>query len=135
MNHPTHVLPPISRDGSDRLFACNPKQKKKIRSLIRRECCNYDATHDVCLALNDSTCPQMISNQILCRWFNHAVLPAEETLFAEIIRDTPRKHCASCGKEFVPGSNRARYCLQCRRKVHRFQKTASEQKRRSAVDR
>ena len=137
MSQEMHVLPPISRDGDGKLFTLTASQRKRIRSLIRKECCNYDAEHGECLLLNDGcgcTCPQMISYQILCRWFNHAVLPADETLYAEIVRDPNRRRCASCGAAFLPGSNRAKYCPVCRRKVHRKQKTESERKRRAAVD-
>lgn len=37
-------------------------------------------------------------------------------------------------KAFLPRSNRAKYCEDCAKEVHRKQKAASERKRRSGVD-
>ena len=137
MSHLIQTLPPISRSGEGKLFTTTPQQRKKIRALIRKECCNYDAEHNECILLDDGegcTCPQMISGQILCRWFNHAVLPNDSSLYAEVIRDPSRRKCVVCGTVFLPGSNSAKYCPVCRKRVHRKQKTESERKRRAVVD-
>ena len=131
------ALPPLSRDGEGKMFIITPKQKRRVRSLIRKECCNYDQEHGDCILLGHGegrTCPQMISSQIVCSWFCHSLLKSDQTLYAEVTRDSSRRKCAICGTMFLPGSNRAKYCPACKEKVHRKQKTESERKRRAVVD-
>jgi len=110
-------------------------QRKRANALIRKACCNYDNGN--CLLLDDGepcVCPQSISYSVCCKWFRWAVLPGDPTLEAEIFQSDTVKHCAECGQAFVSKSNRARYCPDCAEKVHRRQKTESERKRRSDVD-
>ena len=137
MNHLLKTLPPISRDGRGKLYTLPPKQRRKAKQLIRSECCNYDAAYGECFLLDDGcgcVCPQIISSQILCRWFNHAVLPMDSSLYAELIRDPSRRKWEICEAALIPGANSAKYCPECRKRVHRKQKTESERKRRSVVD-
>ena len=137
MRNELKQLPTISRDAEGRPYPISVTLRRRVKAMIRSECCNYESVTGECLLLDDGngvSCPQVISNQILCRWFNHAVIPADKVLHAEIIRDVLRKRCAACGVEYVPGSNSAKYCPNCRKKVHRNQKTRSERKRRAAVD-
>jgi hypothetical protein len=131
-------LPPISTKDNGELYEITPEQKKKVKQLIRKECCNFDTELGECMVLGDGygcRCPQMISDYILCRWFNHAVLPLEPFLYAGVLTDHGNKKCVVCGMQFLPRSNSTKYCPVCRRKVHRKQKTESERKRRSVVDR
>ena len=133
--NPYKRLPPIEckQDGS--LYRMTPTQRKQANALIRRECCCYEDGN--CMLLDDGdthTCPQTISFSVCCKWFRWAVLPQIGTLEAEIFRDKELKHCAVCGRVFVPKSNRAKYCPDCAARVHRRQKTESERKRRSCVD-
>ena len=41
------------------------------------------------------------------------MLPQDEALLAELIGRENKKHCTICGKPFIPGSNRAKYCSGC----------------------
>ena len=134
-NNPYKRLPPLERKQDGSLYCMTPAQRKQVNSLIRRECCCYDNGN--CIALDDGdtcTCPQMISFSVCCKWFRWAVLPLARTLEAEIYRDRDLKRCAVCGGAFIPKSNRGKYCPDCIARVHRWQKTESERKRRSVVD-
>ena len=99
---------------------------KEISSLVRKECCNYfDGT---CIMLDDD-CPQVkCETQVICRWFRNAVLPLDREL-ERAVAGGNIKPCERCGKSFVPNSNRAKYCEQCAKEVHREQKTRSDRKR------
>lgn len=63
-------------------------QMKRIRSLARRECCNYDKGY--CLLLDDGErcrCIQEISCYgIYCNYFKEAVLPIDKKLWKEILQ-------------------------------------------------
>ena len=134
-DNPYRDLPPLERRPDGSLYRMTLAQRKQAASLIRRECCNCEGGN--CIALDDGdtcTCPQTISFSVCCKWFRWAVLPLDGTLEAEIFRDKDLKRCEVCGGVFVPKSNRAKYCPGCAARVHRRQKTESEQKRRSAVD-
>lgn len=128
-------LPPLERGSDGSLYRMTPAQRKQASTLIRQECCNcYDGN---CLVLDDGDtciCPQTISFSVCCKHFRFAVLPLDRTLEAEVFRDKDTKRCAVCGRTFVPGSNRAKYCSDCAARVHRRQKAESERKRRASVD-
>ena len=112
-----------------------PAQRKRANALIRKACCNCDDGN--CLLLDNGetcVCPQSISYSVCCKWFRWAVLPGDPALEAEIFQSDAVKHCAECGQAFVSKSNRAKYCPDCAERVHRRQKTESERKRRSDVD-
>ena len=136
MSNPIYKgLPPIERKPDHSLYRMTPAQRKRATALIRRECCSYD--DGSCLEQDDGdthTCTQTISFSVCCKWFRRAVLPLDKPLEAEIFRNNSMKRCAVCGKPYVPKSNRGKYCPDCAARVHRRQKTESEQKRRSAVD-
>ena len=130
-----YKLPEIERSPAGGLPRMAPAQHRRANALIRWECCNY-ADGD-CIALDDGNacaCPQTVSFSVCCKWFRWSVLPQIGTLEAEIFRDKDLKRCAVCGRVFVPKSNRAKYCPDCAARVHRRQKTESERKRRSSVD-
>lgn len=112
-----------------------PVQRRKANALIRATCCNYDNGN--CILLDDGeecVCAQSISYSVCCTWFRSAVLPQDKPLEAEIFHDKDVKRCAVCGAEFVPGSNRAKYCETCARREHRRQKNESSRKRRRDMD-
>ena len=97
-----------------------PKQVRQINALVRAECCNYFQGY--CDALDTGEpipCPQIISQSLLCLWFQKAVLPINEALYTEIFEADIMKHCISCGLPFHPGSNRAKYCKKCAEKIRR----------------
>ena len=111
-----------------------PAQRRKAVALIRTTYCNYDKGN--CIALDDGeecVCVQSISYTLICKWFLNAVLPADRTLYAEIMGQGV-KRCAVCGGTFAPRSNRAKYCKDCARRVHRRQKNASDRKHRGKAD-
>ena len=64
-----------------------PKQARTVHRLARDQCCN--CTDGNCLLLDDGdshACVQMISYYgIYCKYFLHAVLPAERKLYEQII--------------------------------------------------
>ena len=128
-------LPEIGRKADGSLPRMTPAQRKRANALIRKACCNCDNGN--CLLLEDGepcVCPQSISYSVCCKWFRWAVLPDYPTLEAEIFQSDTVKRCAECGQVFASKSNRAKYCPVCAEKVHRRQKTESERKRRSDVD-
>ena len=65
-----------------------PKQRTKINALVRKTCCNCYKGN--CLLPDDSEeakCVQLISRYgIYCEYFMTAVLPAENELYEEILR-------------------------------------------------
>lgn len=69
------------------MLRITPKQARKVRRLARDQCCN--CTDGNCLLLDDGDshpCVTTISYYgIYCRYFLHAVLPAERKLYAQII--------------------------------------------------
>ena len=128
-------LQPIERGPDGSLPRMTPGQRKRVNALIRATCCNYDNGN--CILLDDDeecVCTQSISYSVCCTWFRRAVLPQDKALEAESFHDGNRKRCAVCGAEFVPRSNRAKYCEACARQVHRRQKNESDRKRRSHPD-
>ncbi len=121
------------KDGSK--YPLTPKLHRAVSTLIKSDCVNYYEGN--CLELDDIEpvkCPQEQSQSLCCTYFQNAVLPLDETLEAEIFQDNSVKCCTVCGTPFVPQSNRAKYCPDCARAVHRKQKTESETKRRKNVD-
>ena len=69
------------------MLRITPKQARTVRRLARDQCCN--CTDGNCLLLDDgdsNPCVQLISCYgIYCKYFLHAVLPAERKLYAQII--------------------------------------------------
>lgn len=117
------------------LIQMTPKQRRNANALIRKSCCNYDGGN--CIALDDGepcVCVQSISYSLCCTWFRDWVLPGAPALQAEITSPKGLKRCTECGTPFLAKSNRAKYCPDCARKVHRRQKTASDRERRSNTD-
>ena len=134
-SNPYKNLPPLERRPDGTPYRMTPAQRKRANSLIRRACCNYEGGN--CIVLDDGdtcACPQMISYTVCCKWFRWAVLPLDKALEAEIYCGDRVKRCAVCGAAFVPRSNRAKYCLECAKRVHRQQKNASDRKRRWNTD-
>jgi len=111
-----------------------PAMRRKANALIRTTCCNYD--NGKCILLEDGdecVCVQSISYSLICKWLINAVLPADETLFSEVMGHG-MKCCAVCGTLFTLRSNRAKYCKECSRKVHQRQKNSSNKKKHGNTD-
>lgn len=103
----------------------NYNQYRKARKLLN-ECCNYDK--DRCLIL-ETICAQSISRTLLCNWFKEAVLLLDKELSATVLHKQKAKQCIICGKPFISGSNRAKYCLDCS-VIERKRKEAARQRKR-----
>lgn len=69
------------------VFRITPRQRAKIKTLVRKACCNCYKGN--CLLLDDgeeTKCVQLISRYgIYCNYFLKAVLPAEKELYTEIL--------------------------------------------------
>ena len=128
-------LLPIERRPDGSLPFMTPQQRKRANALIRQKCCNYDDGNCVLPDRGEPcVCVQSISYTVLCKWFRWGVLPMGAALEAEIFHKDDVKRCDVCKAVFVPKSNRAKYCTDCAKTIHRIQKSASERKRRSNVD-
>ena len=107
------------------------RQYRRARRLVH-ECCNYDGGH--CIALDDGeecVCVQSISYSLLCRWFRAAVLPLDKELETALFHRLDAKRCAVCGALFTPGSNRAKYCLECAGRMKRIKAAQRKRKQRA----
>ena len=104
-------ISPIRRKKDGTLFPLSPGQCRSTRSLIRKECCNYDS--GICLAMNSHHCTQEISCHVWCRWFQDLLLPLDPALGADIFRNQTLRKCSKCGVRFIPASPRGKYCPRC----------------------
>lgn len=107
------------------------QQHRRVRRLVHK-CCNYD--DGFCIALDDGekcVCVQSISYSLICQWFRAAVLPMDKELEAALFPHLGTKQCAECGKRFVPGSNRAKYCPDCTATMKRRNATKRKRKQRA----
>lgn len=110
------------------LMRLTPALRARCNSLIKKQCANCDNGN--CLLLDDGdehTCPQTISYSLLCRYFRNAVLPADKKLYADIF-NVRTCVCKECSKEFVPASNRQKYCKPCGKRIRQNQKNDSKRK-------
>lgn len=117
-------------------YPLNGALHRRVKNLIKDgKCCNY--RDGECLLLDDGNpvyCPQERANELCCTYFQEAVLPMDESLEAEILRDNTIKVCEICGTLFVLKSNRGKYCPECAAEVRRKQKAEHERKRRKNMD-
>lgn len=87
---------------------------------------------------------------VSCEWFMTAVLPMDEYLYKKVCSEIMKteyapwvdgvgesytaqpvlKACCLCGKPFLPGSNRAKYCAECANRVERVHATQRKRKER-----
>ena len=104
------------------------EQMPRVRRLVK-QCCNYDGGE--CIALDDGAgcvCVQTISYSLLCKWFRNAVLPLDPALELRLLGGTT-KRCENCREQFVPGSNRAKYCPACGAKRRKTKEAARQRER------
>ena len=107
------------------------QQYRKMRRLAHI-CCNYD--DGFCIALDDGekcACVQSIPYSLICKWFRAAVLPMDRELEAALFPHLDAKQCAVCGKRFLPGSNRAKYCPDCTATMKRRNAARRKRKQRA----
>ena len=118
-----------------RLPRMDEAQFRSAKKLIRSLCANYDNGN--CLLLDDGydshICPQRISYSVLCKYFRAAVLPADQTLSAQIMNNPDGlKRCADCRQPFTAESKNTLYCPICAQRRKRRSKCAWARKNRSA---
>ena len=105
-------------------------QYRQARKLVH-ECCNYDNGN--CIALDygePCVCVQSISYSLLCRWFISAVLPLDWKLEAALLHRAELKRCTECGGQFLPKSNRGKYCPECAGRMKRIRAAQRKRKQR-----
>lgn len=108
-------------------------REKKINSLVKKECCNYNKSKGTCILL-DTKCPQMITASIICSWCREAIIPLDKFLEQGIFEPEKNekvtaKKCAVCGKAIQANPNRAKYCPKCALQVHKNKTVAARKKK------
>ena len=126
-------LPDIEQGTNGAPIQMDTKQRNRANRFIRDMCANYD--NGYCLPL-DCKCPQCNSFTVLCKYFRHVILkanyiPGARALESELFGTKPVKVCKECGRPFIPGSNRAKYCHDCTERVHRRNAASSVRKKRA----
>ena len=121
----------------DEIKRLTPAQRARCNRLIRRLCANYDGGN--CLLLDDGepcVCVQSISKYgIYCNYFKNAVLPADERLYAEIMKPSGSKRCVLCRGEFAPRAKNQRYCTTCAAKQKRLKAAERQRRKRASASR
>jgi len=115
------------------------EQSRKVTTLIRNECCNFDSGN--CVLLDNGAyhkCTQVSNRELGCEWFVEAVLPLNPILEAEVLHidseiNSIHKKCANCGKAITVQSNRAKYCPKCLIQVRKAQNKMRKQKQRLSL--
>ena len=103
------------------------EQLAAVKKLVKK-CCNF--LQGTCVALDKGDgcpCVQSFSYSLICKWFRNAVLPLDPSLEAALWRGD-KKQCAYCGNYFIPRSNRALYCPNCRT-IHQREADAAKHRR------
>ena len=96
------------------MIRMSDKQKRGAAALIRASCANYWEGNCLVLSGEDYiSCPQVVNNSLICKYFREAVLPADKLLHAQIMSSDSVKACMVCGKPFRAVSNRAKFCSHC----------------------
>ena len=132
-------FPPIERNKDGSLIRLSLKQWWAVKHLIREHCCYLDPDGN-CLLLDDGepvACPQLYSRSVCCTFLRFVLMkePEAGALEIAVFHKDNLRHCARCGKPFIPGSNRAKYCAECKAVVQREQKAAYARRIRSGVER
>lgn len=115
------------------IILLTPKQSRRVNSLIKKMCCNYD--NGPCILLDDGdpcVCPQIITfSHIICKYFKRSVLPGDKELYIEVMKPKNSKKCSVCGKEYISKGNKSKYCDDCRKSITKRQ--AAERKRKQRL--
>ncbi len=128
------LLPPVEQKPNGSLPRMNGRQRQRAVALIRKLCSAFDNGN--CLYLDDGEevpCPQTLSYSVCCKVFRWMLLKdkAGQELETELSGKDAIKRCALCGKAFLPGSNRAKYCDDCKAIAKRRQKAEYAKRRRA----
>jgi len=118
--------------GKEHYFTAS--EHSRVNRLVRAECANYVDGNCILLddGINTYRCVQEISWHPLCRYFTGCVLLLDPVLQVQIGQgEKETKRCVICGREFVPGSNRSKYCSSCAKLERRKQCRVAKQKQRS----
>jgi hypothetical protein len=113
--------------------------KKTIKTLIKDECANYYSTwsegYNYCCS-KDDFCVLFQDEPERCRYFEKHVLPTDPVLenaykqAYEIDGLNTFAQCIKCGRNFIPNSNRQKYCPECKKLVQKQQTRDRVQKSR-----
>lgn len=114
----------------------DPRLKKACLAFARAECANN--CDGQCIP-QDAPCCAYVPDCGVCAWFLNAVLPlnqALQTFVNQKMTESPKTgmRCTVCGKTFIPGSNRQRYCLECAREANRIANARRVRKHRAGHD-
>ena len=127
--------PPMERNADGSLIRMTLRQWWAVKRLIREHCCNLDPD-GCCLLLDDGeavVCPQLWSRSVCCAFLRFVLMKAAAagSLELYIFQGNSLRQCARCGKPFIPGGNRAKYCAACKVIAQREQKAEYAKKRRA----
>ena len=130
--------PPIERSADGSLIHFSLKQWWAVKRLIREQCCHLDPDGN-CLLLDDGepvACPQLYSRSLCCTFLRFVLMKAAAAVELEmsIFHSDELRYCARCGKPFLPGGNRAKYCTECKIIARREQKAAYSKRLRAGVE-
>ena len=117
------------------IITLTPKHSRRVNSLIKKMCCNYDNGH--CILLDDGdpcVCPQIITfSHIICKYFKRSVLPLDKELYIEVTKPKNTRICQNCGKSYEAANSKFKYCSDCRKIVLRRQKANYIRKKRNGM--
>jgi hypothetical protein len=128
------------RDEHGNLFRMNAEQTRKVHTLVKNECCNFDKGKCKYLCDDDLKCPQLLTSTVVCAWCREAIIPLAPDLEREIFHTKEKgntkpkktmKICDVCGRRFKPKTARTKYCPKCAVRVRRKQWAQSQRKIRS----
>lgn len=125
--------PPIERNADGSLVRLSLRQWWAVKRLIREHCCNLDPDGN-CLLLDDDeavACPQIWSRSICCTFLRFVLMRINSALEMNVFHGDDLRPCARCGRPFIPGGNRAKYCAECKVIVLREQKAEYAKNRRA----
>ena len=130
--------PPVERNQDGSLIRLPLKQWWAVKRLIREQCCHLDPDGN-CLLLDDKepvACPQLWSRSMCCIFLRFVLMKSADAsdLEMSIFHGNEIRYCARCGRPFLPGGNRAKYCADCKVIARREQKAASSKRLRAGVE-
>ena len=130
--------PPVERNPDGSLIRLSLKQWWSVKRLIRERCCHLDPDGN-CLLLDDSepvACPQLWSRSLCCTFLRFVLMKASSAMPLEmdIFHSDELRRCSRCGRPFLPGGNRAKYCAECKVIARREQKSAYSKRLRAGVE-